>query len=105
MDMEGVKGNKFFWIVIAVTVINLLALGVGTIVIDKTADRVIHKLKKEYSPSPYGPGVDPDKVDPKVFGKQQAILESPIPDEEVIVPVKFSWRDKWEEERGVSPEQ
>jgi len=31
--------------------------------IDKLADRVIEKLQKPYSPSPYGPGVDPDKLD------------------------------------------
>lgn len=104
--MESIKSNKLFWIVIGFTIFNMLVLGFGTIVIDKTADRVIHKLKKEYSPSPYGPGVDPDKIDTKVFGKESAALESPIPpDDEVIIPVKYSWRDKWEAERGVSPEQ
>jgi hypothetical protein len=33
------------------------------IIIDKVADRVIHKLQKEYSPSPFSPGFDPDKID------------------------------------------
>lgn len=31
--------------------------------INKVAHRVIQQLQKEYSPSPYGPGIDPDKLD------------------------------------------
>ena len=103
MDVEGIKGNKLFWAVIGFSILNLSALFIGTVVIDKTADRVIQRLKKDYSPSPYGPGVDPDKVDPKVFGKQSASLESPIPEEdEATIPVKF-WREQWETQRGVNP--
>lgn len=55
--------NKFFWIVVALTGA-ILVFGVGgKIFVDKVADVVIEKLKKEYSPSPYGPGIDPDKID------------------------------------------
>jgi len=32
---------------------------------DKLAERVIHKLKREYVPGPYEPGFDPDKVPPR----------------------------------------
>jgi hypothetical protein len=39
-----------------------LVLG-NKIVIDKVADRVIQKLQREYSPSPFAPGFDPDKID------------------------------------------
>ena len=35
---------------------------VSDFVLDKVADRVIDRLSKDYSPSPYGPGLDPDKV-------------------------------------------
>ena len=38
--------------------------------VDKIADRVIQKLQKEYSPSPYGPGIDPDKLDPDKLKKK-----------------------------------
>ena len=33
------------------------------IIVDKVADRVIQKLQREYSPSPFSPGFDPDKID------------------------------------------
>ena len=32
-------------------------------IVAKVADRVIHKLQRDYSPSPYGPGINPDKID------------------------------------------
>lgn len=33
------------------------------ILVNKVADQVVSKLMKEYSPSPYGPTIDPDKID------------------------------------------
>jgi hypothetical protein len=55
--------NKFFWIVVALTGA-MLTIGIGgKFFIDKVADVVVEKLKKDYSPSPYGPGIDPDKID------------------------------------------
>jgi hypothetical protein len=57
------SGSRLFYIVIVLVVV-LVVVGVGgKFLIDKIADRVIQKLQKEYSPSPYGPGLDPDKVD------------------------------------------
>jgi hypothetical protein len=50
-------------ILITLTVSALLVLFAGKIMVDKIVDRVIQKLQKEYSPSPYGPGFDPDKID------------------------------------------
>jgi len=55
--------NKFFWVVVALTA-SMLLIGVGgKMFVDKVADVVVEKLKKKYSPSPYGPGIDPDKID------------------------------------------
>ena len=55
--------NKLLWTVIILSVF-MLAVGVGSkILVDKIADRVIVKLQKDYSPSPYGPGINPDKLD------------------------------------------
>lgn len=63
--------NTKLWIVGGlVAVILVVALG-GNWFINKVTDRVILKLQKEYSPSPYGPGLDPDKVDPEMFRKGQ----------------------------------
>lgn len=55
--------NKFFWVVVALTGF-MLVVGVGgKFFVDRVADVVVEKLKKKYSPSPYGPGLDPDKID------------------------------------------
>jgi len=37
--------------------------------IDKISDKVIERLQRDYSPSPYGPSVDPDKIDMEKFKK------------------------------------
>jgi hypothetical protein len=43
-------------------------IGVGMkAVVNRAADTVIEKLQREYTPGPYQPGFDPDKVDPSVF--------------------------------------
>jgi len=61
--MNNLNNNKFFWIVVGLTAA-MLVIGVGgKVFIDKVADVVVEKLKKDYSPSPYGPGIDPDKID------------------------------------------
>ena len=55
--------NKLVYVFVALTML-LLVFGLGTkVFVDKVADRVIYKLQKDYSPSPYGPGIDPDKID------------------------------------------
>ena len=57
------KTNKLLLIAVALT-LSLIAVGITSkFLVDKVADRVIQKLQKEYSPSPYGPGIDPDKLD------------------------------------------
>ena len=61
--MNNLKDNKLF---IPMTIIASLVFFVivcNKIIVDKVADRVIQKLQKEYSPSPFAPGFDPDKID------------------------------------------
>lgn len=62
--MESIKNNKIFWLVVLVSILNIGLLTSGFFA-DKVADIVIKKLQKNYSPSPYGPGLDPDKVSPE----------------------------------------
>lgn len=55
--------NVLFYAFLVLTAVLLIfSLGVGVFV-EKVSDRVIQKLKQEYTPSPYGPTIDPDKVD------------------------------------------
>jgi hypothetical protein len=55
--------NKLVYVFLALTgLILTFSLGINFFV-DKVSDRVIQKLKQDYSPSPYGPTIDPDKID------------------------------------------
>lgn len=111
-----IKNNKLLWTLIAVTFFNVGMLVVGQIIVEKTSDRVLEKLKKEYSPSPYGPGFDPDKVKPELF--KSTDINSPqttntfcqqIQDSESKVIKAMMQgdvaRDEWETGRGINPEQ
>lgn len=71
------KKNKTI-IIIAVGAA-LIAMQGCDMLMDKIADRVIEKLEKEYSPSPYGPGLDPDRVDVNAFARPQQQQIQPIP--------------------------
>lgn len=62
--MVNLKNNKFVWIVGTFLLLNLTVLGLSKFIIEKTTQQVIQRLKQEYSPSPYGPSFDPDKVSP-----------------------------------------
>ena len=55
--------NKFVWIVGGLTLAMLVIGFGGKLFVDKVADVVVDRLKQKYSPSPYGPGIDPDKID------------------------------------------
>jgi hypothetical protein len=61
--------NKYIWVVVALFGA-LFLVGVGSKVFtDRIVAAVVDKLKKEYSPSPYGPGIDPDKIDMSKISK------------------------------------
>jgi hypothetical protein len=119
--MDDLKNNKMFLVLVVVTTFNIGAFLLGKVVIDKAADRVIQKLQKEYSPSPYGPGFDPDKVSPDAFKATKryfemrkrepvkAIFEDQLRtgDEQFQGKIRAAdtWREEWEIMRGFSPEQ
>ena len=50
---------------------------------DQIADVIIKKLQKEYSPSPYGPGIDQDKIDVDAM----------------LIPKTTEWEAAWGEYR------
>lgn len=64
--------NKLLWVVIGLTAVLLLVGFGGKAFVNKVSDQVIQKLQKEYSPSPYGPGIDPDKLDVEKLRRQPA---------------------------------
>jgi len=85
--MNDMFKNKLFSVALVLCGI-LLVVGVGKkAIVSAIADRVIEKLQKDYSPSPYGPGIDPDKLDVQRIGasKKASISED--------------WENGWEGER------
>lgn len=68
--MNEILNKKLFWLVVGLTLmvffVNVFSEKLVDVVISKhyesIAEEVIKKLQKEYCPSPYGPGVDPDKI-------------------------------------------
>ena len=103
--MDAFKENKLFFGIIGVALVLILCLFVGKLAVNKVSDMVIQKLQKEYSPSPYGPGFDPDRVNPDFFRNKRAVkgiyVESNLPS---IVNESDRWRAEWERERGASLE-
>jgi hypothetical protein len=65
--------NKLIAAAVTLTIV-LFATISFNIVLDKIADRVIEKLKRDYVPGPYSPGFDPDKVDPSAFSSMSIPL-------------------------------
>lgn len=62
--------DSFFWVVVGLLGLVLVVAVGGKFLIDRIADRVIQKLQKDYSPSPYGPGIDPDRLDAELLKKR-----------------------------------
>jgi|GEM_PF-3161278 len=99
--MDDLKNNKLFWVVVIFSVLNLGIFFVSKFVISKTTDKVIEKLQKEYSPSPYGPGLDPDKVDPESLKNQKVYFElRKNENQDVVTHQNVIWRQDWEQDRG-----
>ena len=63
-------GKKITLILVVVSMTILVLFGAGALLInkvtDKAADKVMLRLQREYTPGPYAPGFDPDKIPPRI---------------------------------------
>lgn len=114
--MENLKNNKLVWLILGITLLNVIVFSLGKFIIEKTADCVIERLQKDYSPSPYGPGFDPDKISPEALkdnAKSVKINAVDVVNERIhthggiphLATNSEVWRQNWEKERGFSPVQ
>lgn len=95
MNWETLKNSFVFKLAIGLFAFVVLFFVFNEVVVQRTTARVIQKLQKQYSPSPYGPGLNPDKVDPDALRKKVA-----LPTEELKAPMpKKDWNVQWEELR------
>lgn len=67
--MNKLVENKLFVPAVLAVVSLLFFLLCNKIMVEKVADRVIQKLQRDYAPSPFAPGFDPDKIDSNRFKK------------------------------------
>lgn len=70
MDLNDLKKQWWVWVIVGITGLNLLFFGMSELITKRVHNKVMEKLQKDYSPSPYGPGMDPDKVNPDMFKKR-----------------------------------
>lgn len=107
--MEDILKKPLFWFVAGFTLFNVGIFVIGKVVIDKSADAVIEKLEKEYSPSPYGPGLDPDLVDVTDVKTERLYMELTRRGEDMFANQDLAqqtslssnlWLEEWEEDRG-----
>jgi hypothetical protein len=111
--MEDILKNKMFIIVAVFMMFNVMIFVGGKYIVNKAADEVIERLERNYSPSPYGPGLDPDKVDPSILDNARVYMElrqtdgvnpDPLPaafiEQEAEIAYAAEWREQWEKDRG-----
>jgi hypothetical protein len=93
--------NKLVWLVAFMTVFNVGMFLGFKVLVNKTADQVIQKLQKDYSPSPYGPGFDPDKVSPDSLRRKEVLFyegQGELLSRDVTTAE--IWQSKWEMDRA-----
>ena len=90
-ELNKLMENKLAVVAVVVLAGILLLFLASSVIMDKVADKVIEKLRQEYTPGPYVPGFDPDKVNPNFWRQQQPDYAPPRR--------AGSWDSDWETER------
>lgn len=96
-------------LILFVLTIALLFVG-KTYAIKGLSKAVVEELKRSYTPGPYHPGFDPDKVDPKAFQQNtqlniappqqtQRFQDLPPPVTAPYVDQPQNWNQIWESQR------
>lgn len=55
--------NKYVYVLIGIFVFFVAGIAVKKILVESITNSVIERLQKDYSPSPYGPQINPDLLD------------------------------------------
>lgn len=61
--MDKYLNNKMFWVTLSLFLALLFTYKGKYGLIDTIANQAVSKMEKKWSPSPYAPGYNPDKVD------------------------------------------
>lgn len=95
--MDSLLNKTNIWVagIAGFLILNIIGWLLMEVTVKRAVDATIHKLEKEYSPSPYGPGLDPDRVNPDTY-QPRTVYE--LRSE----PVVKDWGSEWESERSAN---
>lgn len=96
MDWEELKKNPLAWIVVTLFLVAGVEVASFKITVNKTTENVIQEMQKHYTPGPYAPGFDPDKVNPNFWRNQQPSPDFNQPSRSVMYS---DWNSDWESQR------
>jgi hypothetical protein len=92
--MSELLENKWVRVVGILLVVFVVLIVFNNAIVERTANRVIEKLHKQYAPGPYAPGFDPDKVNPDLWKDSSKSVVSSIELKDPTV-----WEEDWESQR------
>ena len=97
--LKDLAENKLLWVAIVIGVLLVGGVVCGPYLMDRLTDRVIERLLKEYSPGPYSPGFDPDKVDPNAWRRSRQLEQVNQPPSGWEDQSPKEWNRQWEDQR------
>jgi len=92
--MDELVKKPIFW---AVVVMGCLVMGMFFVKIleQKVTNRVLNNISQPYNPSPFGPGIDMDKIEGK-----RAIFIEPQVETQMETQIPYTdWEKEWEMKR------
>ena len=98
-EFKAIFGNKLVVIIVVILAVVLGSVFGMHVLIDKTSDKVIEKLQRDYVPGPYTPGFDPDKINPNFWRNQQQPYSPDNSRRPQPVGYSEKWQNDWEKQR------
>lgn len=102
--------QNLVWVAVIIAVLMIGSFLLSEKLTNRVADQVIEKLQKNYTPGPYAPGFDPDKVNPNVFRNQPPVTNFALPPTNypyvqpdigyVPTPKPVPWEQQWDQLRN-----
>lgn len=96
MDWDELKQNPLIWVILVLLVLMVGGFFASKAIINKVTQQVIETLQKDYSPGPYAPGFNPDKVDPNHW---RQMPPTQVPPQAQPFPTRAAWESEWEQTR------
>ena len=109
--MVSLLKQHLAWVLAVFVGLNLGVLLFVQVVVHKAKTEVLEEIQKDYSPSPYGPGINPDRVNLEAIHNQRMYFEVSSYSDGLTGETKVqqiastNWTEDWDSQRGFIPEQ